>query len=359
LTAIKEAAMTATRSAVLLVVLSAGPVAAQPKVGQAQPDRLPLGTLHVGATAEASVMVWAAGNNANAPVQVTAPKFVKVLGTSTEPCQIANANFVLGTVEVAIDTSAVGELSGDLTVTVGNTTAKVPVSASVKPRKPGLSRLLVVGTPFERHTTQDAGDYRGWTDLVRAAPMDVSYLLVRRDAPVLRDLDLRRFDYVLLSADALSWQTPADVTRARAFAEGGGRVVVTANHFFQRTVPRANEVLAGYGLEMRDEEGPPGQGIPIGKNKLAAEVVKAGIASVHFFRPSPVAVTDPKLGIVLAAASGVGQPGDGFVAIAKAGRGEVVAVGQSLWWNWVSPNRAQGTDTAKFLRWLLLPPQRL
>jgi hypothetical protein len=351
--------VTTPRSAVLLVLLSAGPATAQPQAGQAQPDRLPFGTLYAGGTAEASVMVFDGGNNPNVPVQVAAPKFVKVLRTATEARQFGGANLVCGTVEVAIDTSAAGELSGELAVTVGKTTAKVPVSATVKPLKPGHARVLVVGTPFERFATGDAKLYAGWTDLVRDAPLDVSYLLVHREKPVLRDLDLRRFDCVLLSAEALFWQTDADVKRARAFAEGGGRVVVTANRFFRGSVPRANEVLDGYGLAMRDEEAAAGDAVTLDKSKLADEVVQAGVASARFFRASPVAVTDPKLGTVLAAASGVGRPGDGFVAVGKAGRGEVIAVGQSLWWNWVSTDRAQGTDTARLLRWLLLPPKRL
>src|SRR5262249_42050416 len=157
--------------------------------------------------------------------------------------------------------------------------AKVPVSATVKERKAGVPRVLVAGTPFERYTTGDGKMYKGWTDLVASAGLDVSYLLVRRDKPVLRDLDLGKFDCVLLGADALVFRTADDVTRVRTYAEGGGRVVVTANHFFVGSVKGANEVLEGYGLEVKDVEarGGPGGDVEVKKDDFAPEVAKAGI----------------------------------------------------------------------------------
>jgi hypothetical protein len=53
-------------------------------------------------------------------------------------------------------------------------------------------------------------------------------------------------------------------------------------------------------------------------------------------------------------AVGVGQPEDGFVASAKAGKGKVIALGQSLWWHWISEQQDAGTDNAKLLRLLLV-----
>jgi hypothetical protein len=69
-----------------------------------------------------------------------------------------------------------------------------------------------------------------------------------------------------------------------------------------------------------------------------------------------VAVTDGKVGRVLAKAAGVGQAGDGFVAVGKAGKGMVIAIGESLWWNWIGGSQA--ADNAKLLRWLLFPSTR-
>jgi hypothetical protein len=58
-------------------------------------------------------------------------------------------------------------------------------------------------------------------------------------------------------------------------------------------------------------------------------------------------------GGVLAKAVGVGNPGDGFVAMARAGKGEVVALGESLWCFWISPRRDPSGGNAGLLRWLL------
>ena len=46
-------------------------------------------------------------------------------------------------------------------------------------------------------------------------------------------------------------------------------------------------------------------------------------------------------------------PGEGHIAVAQAGRGEVVALGQSLWWFWLSQAKAKSSDNAAMLRNLL------
>src|SRR5205814_1574524 len=92
-------------------------------------------------------------------------------------------------------------------------------------------------------------------------------------------------------------------------------------------------------------------------------LVKDGVKAARFRLPSPVAVTGPNAGRVLVKAFGVGQQGDGFVACAKAGKGEVVAIGESLPFAWMSDawwkDRRKGKyadagDNAKLLRWLLV-----
>jgi hypothetical protein len=350
--------MTPFRTAVLLLLLAAAPAAAQPKTGEVQPDRIDVGTVYTGAVVEASFLVFEAGNNPNLPLAVTAPKFVKVLRTSTHAQQFGPGNdYICGTVELVIDTKAAGTHKGEVQVTLGATTVKVPVSATVQKRRAGLVRLLVAETAFERYTTGDGKLFRAWTDLAKAASIDPSYLLVTRGKPVLRDLDLRKFDCVLLSGTGLVDLTPADVKKVRAFAEAGGRVVVGANAFYRGTVKGANKVLDGYGLEIRDQEERSGNrdGVTIGKDGIDARAVKAGVASAYFYRASPVAVTIA--GRVVVKAVGVGQPGDGFVAVAKAGKGQVIALGESLWWHWISKEQAKKTDNAKLLRFLLAPPE--
>jgi len=355
--------MTLFRTTALVVVSSlfACPVSAQATRGEPQPDSLHIGTVYVGAIAEASLLVFEEGDYPGIPFDVTVPKFVKLRNKSAEIREHGGEqkHFVYGSLELAIDTSLPGQFSGDVTVTLGQVAARVPVSVTVQARRPGLRRILIAETPFAKWSTGNGKVFEAWTELVEDSPLDVNYLLVNRVKPVLRDLNLEDFDCVFLAPGALVFATAEDVKRTREYAEKGGRVIVAANAFAIDSVKQANGVLAGYGLEMRNEEGhgPTGSSNVILDNEhVDAQLMQAGLKSLHFFRASPTAVTDQKKARVLVKAVGAGRPGDGFVVSAKAGKGEVIALGQSLWWNWISKQQAQGADNAKLLRWLLAPP---
>lgn len=335
------------------------PADTRPKANDVQPDRLPLGTVYTGAIAEGSFLLLETGTNSDIPFSVTAPGFVRVRRTATHHQEFGpGRDFICGTVEFALDTSKSGNLTGEFSVKLGNAVAKVPISATVKPARKGLTRLLIVETPFERYSTDKGEAFKSWTDLVKDASLDVSYLLVTSGEPVLRDLELGKFDCVLLASTGLTELQPADIKRVREFAEAGGRVIISANAFFVGTVEKANEVLDGYGIQMRNKEARLGQAddVTLGKDDLDPDLVKAGVRTARFFRASPVAVTADKAGRVLVKANGVGEPGDGFVASARAGKGEVVVLGESLWWNWITEKEAKETDNARLLRCLLIPP---
>jgi hypothetical protein len=352
------------RFALPLVVACAlaASASAAPVAGQVQPDSLPFGTLHTDGVAEANFMIFAPPDDPNPKIKVDAPKFVKVLTTGTHAQTFGkNGAFTCVSVEVVIDTAKAGEFKGEIAVTVGDAVTKVPVSATVKAHKAGTPRLLVAGTPFERCSIDDGKTYKAWTDVVDTAGLDVSYLLLRAKKDALRDLDLSKFDGVLMTAGALVFQTDEDVKRVRAFAEKGGRVLVTADAFFVGSVKGANAVLKDSGLEILNEE-PPGMAQPLTLKKADfAEVVgKAGVESATFFRASPIAVQ--KGGRVLVNAPGYDKPGLGLAATAKVGKGEMTALGASLWWYWVSDGdkkgQANGSDNAKLLRYLLVPPRK-
>jgi hypothetical protein len=344
---------------ILFLLIAASPAFAQPKGGEVQPDKIAFGTVHTGSIVEASFMMLEPGTDPKIPLTVTAPKFVKVLSKSTLARQYGPGNdFIAGSVEIAIDTTAARELKDEITITLGKTTGKVPVTATVKPRRPEQTRLLIAETPFQQYSTNDGSIFQEWTDLVARTSLDASYLLVTRGKPVLRDLDLEKFDTILLGESGLFDMTPADLKRVRDFAETGGRVIVSANYFFRGSVGQANKVLDGYGLQMRDEEAPFGKNdVTFEKEELDKTLVRAGVNSLHFFRASPVGITDAR-GRVIVKAVEVGQKGDGFVAIGRAGKGEVAVIGESLWWNWITAKQAGSADNAKLLRWLIVPRKR-
>jgi hypothetical protein len=342
-------------------------------VGQHQPDWLPLGTVCTGATLEASFAVFARSDDAKkVRVLVKAPPFVKVLHKSVLDREFYEGDErvkgVAGIVVIGIDTTKPGVLQGQVEVELDPETdktpvsAKVPVAVVVKRPEPSAVKLLVVESPFHWTSTGDPSVFKEWSDLVADAGWDVSYLTVTQGKPVFRDLDLSKFNVILLDAGGLVNEGNAeDLKRAQAFAEGGGRLVLTASRFYSGSVDAANKVLDGYGLTMLNEEAPIGprrfvEPVVVDKSSFAPEVIKAGIKSARFHRASPVVVSPDKPARVLVKAVDVGGPKDGYVAIAKAGKGEVVALGTSLWWSWVSEDGAMGTDNARLLRLLLTPP---
>jgi hypothetical protein len=337
------------------------PLPVEGLANQHQPDRLPLGTVCTGATVEASFMVLATGDDPKkVALTIEAPRFVKVYDKKVIDRKVHDGDNwvkgVAGIVVIRIDTSKPGNFTGEVKVELGTTTASVPVSVVVKPARRDAVKLLVVESPFVCFATSDAGVFKEWTDLVAQSKWNVNYLTVAEGKPVFRDLDLSKFGVILLDPDGRLAATAADVKKVRAFVEGGGRLVVTASHFFSGSVEAANKVLDGFGLKMLDIEAAfADKEVTLDSSAFAPEIVKGGIRSARFYRPSPIVVTAGKPARVLVKAARVGGPGDGFIAAAKVGKGEVVALGESLWWSWIHGKQAKGADNAKLLKLLLTP----
>src|SRR5258708_29428420 len=149
--------MSATRRVALLcLAVVSVPAAAQPKAGQIQPDKIAVGTIYTGAIVEASFMVFEPGTDPKIKMEVTAPKFVKVLTKGTHHQQFGPGNdFVCGTVEFAIETAAAGDQTGEVAVTLGGTKVKVPITATIKERKKGFSKVLIAETAFQHYSNGD------------------------------------------------------------------------------------------------------------------------------------------------------------------------------------------------------------
>jgi hypothetical protein len=204
-----------------------------------------------------------------------------------------------------------------------------------------------VETPFSRFSTSDAAMFNPWLNLVSGAHVDVHYLDVRPRSPVLREIDLANIDVVLLGMGGLVNLHDSDINRLRQFTERGGRTILTANRFFVGTVGKANALLVPYGLRMTDTEPIDRPEFDLRAAEIANHPLTDGVKALYFHRPSPVAVTDSNKGTILVAAPT--YPGEGFVAVARAGQGEVVALGESLWWSWVDSDRAKGSDNGALL----------
>jgi len=160
---------------------------------------------------------------------------------------------------------------------------------------------------------------------------------------------LQKVDVVLLGETGLCQLTEADVSLLHGFVCGGGRVVVAANRFFRGTIPKSSAVVAPFGLKMEDVEPPAG----IGVFELTGEAVHehaltAGVGTIVARRPSPTIITDRERGRPLVRFTDEDELM--FVALATTeSGGEVVTLGVSLWWSWIS----QHEDNARLLRNLL------
>jgi hypothetical protein len=335
------------------LTLVSSPAAAQPAAAKSQPDRLTLGRVFVDATVEASVRVMVKGaDTAGVEVRTKPPEFLKVTETRLATQTYGQlGTFVVYDVLVSVDTQNAGDFRGKLKVSIGDQDVEVPVDVKILDQEPDLRRVLVVETPFHRFSTGDATLFEPWLELVKSARLDVHYLEVDHGRPVLRDLDLSKFDVVLLAGDGLMSARENDFERLRTFVSDGGRVILAANHFFVGTVEKANEFLASFGLRMSDVETPGINLYQVDGEEIAEDPLTAGVESLRFFRPSPVAVEDQDKGKVLVGAPP--YPDEGFVAVANAESGQVVALGMSLWWNWIASPQEAESDNAKLLKNLL------
>jgi len=341
-------------AALLLALLAGSKALAQPDDGKAQPDRITLGTVHVGATVEASVRVWIRGDDVTGlEVKTVPPPFLRVtqsrLGTAMYG---ALGTSIFCDVFVSLNTSRTGEFDEKLTVQIGETNVAIPVTAEVIEKNPRATRVLVVETPFNRFSTNDASHFDAWLKLVTSAKLDVSSLEVDTGLPVLRELDLSNFDVILLGQAGIFSARDEDLDKLKTFIELGGRVVVTADYFLRGTVEAANKFIVPLGLKMADTE-PKGENklVELEQSDIPRHKLTEGVRKVNFFRPSPVTVEDSTSGTILVETPF--DPEKGLVAVARCGKGDVVVLGTSLWWAWITSPPESRADNVRLLQNLL------
>jgi hypothetical protein len=168
---------------------------------------------------------------------------------------------------------------------------------------------------------------------VERSGIDVDYLEVRTEKPILDGVDLKPFNTVLLGERGIAELKPTDIQALRKYAEAGGRVIVTADYFFRGTVTKANQLLLPYGLEMQDTESKIQNELSIEPEQITICPLTDGVKALSFRRASPSEVLDKDRTMVLVASPT--NPNEHLVAIAQAGDGQIVSLGVSLWWLWI------------------------
>lgn len=340
-----------------IVLWLAGALAAQATEGPAQPaprlqpTALDLGVLAVGATIETSFGVfWTEAALATAKATVEAPADVTVVGVTTGPY----GDNALTQVELVLATDRASTVDTVVTVRCGTEVARLPLRAQLVAMPPGGSRVLVASPPFETFSTSDPATLDAWRQVVASARLEVDYR-IERDGRATFDVDaLRRVDVVLVGESALCSLDDAQLALLQGFACGGGRLLVFANAFYGNTTQQASRLCEPFGLRILDAELQGGGGFTAEAEDVRRHPLTVGVENLSVQRPSPVELLDAKAGVELIRfAAPVAQT---FVAMASTqGGGEVIAVGDSLWWN--SANQSPGY--ARLLRNLLVRPPRV
>lgn len=323
---------------------------AESVAGKSQPDRLDFGPVRRDATVEGSILVFTdAEESTELTCDAQPPPFVKITnvqrGTAADREGGTKSAFY---VHVAVSTERIGEHAGTIAVEVGPQKTTIPVKVKVLAPDASATRALIVSTPFSCSSTGDALVFDPWLRLVESAKLDPHYLDVVGNQRVLRQLDLSKYDVILLSEYGLLRLLDSDIAKLKQFVNDGGRLLVCANHFFRGTVDMANKLLDSAGLRMTDTEASViNNSFALSGNDIVKDPLTKAVRRVKCFRPSPTAVTDKSKGRILVNAPP--HPGEGFLAAGRHGKGQIIALGQSLWWNWIGDTRYNDCDNRQLL----------
>jgi hypothetical protein len=136
-------------------------------------------------------------------------------------------------------------------------------------------------------------------------------------------------------------------------ADAGKRVIITACPAMGDSVLYANRVLEPVGLRMVDHDiDTAGSNVPTEAAKLETDALLTGVRKIATFRPGPIHVLDSDKAKILAY---LPSSEDGFVAVSRKDKGEVVALGVYLIASFLGRD-GEGTDNAVLLKNLLTKP---
>lgn len=319
------------------------------KTPTAQPADLVFGTVREGTRIEGNFLVfWNDARFADEATEVEATGPVRVLASEND---MRAGTGPTTRVWLSIETGEIGAVESSVTVKCEGHTLTVPVEAVVLPRDPLSTRVLVAGSPFDGYSSDDSSVFDGWRGIVDRGKLEVHYVNAKSGSPIVPVDVLQRVDVVLVDPDGLMQCTPDDMNRLQGFISGGGRVILTADRFFRGTVAKANELATGFGLRMEDAE--VAQVVELADEQILDHPMTEGVEVVKVRRPSPTALIEPERAKALVQMPG--NPDRAFIALSRTeSRGELVTIGESLWWAWVHDY----PESSRLLRNLLTRERR-
>jgi hypothetical protein len=280
-------------------------------------------------------------------VRVETPDFVELEETQVA-AHSTQGPFVI--ISFRIKTERPGDPHGNLIVhltgsAIGWTNVIVPLNVKVvSSTVPNSPAVLIVESPYECYSTGDGRNFEPLAVLnSRLAARGVRVDFFRRLPP-----SSLNYNTILLAGTELVNLDQAGEDQLRKFVAGGGRLILAANYFYRGTVASANRLLGTCGIQINDIDVRGATNLPV-----VPDLLTSGVTNVDFSRPSPISVTDAAQGrLLVRTTDGL----SGYVAVSRQpGRGDVMVLAQSLWWNWIRTDPAKA-DNLKLLENLLAPP---
>lgn len=264
-------------------------------------------------------------------LKVEAPAFVRIEQAEMQSHATQGA---FAFISLRLRTERPGRWQGNLKVRLTSgqyvsTNILVPLSVSVLPSR-GLSsrRVLITETPYECYATGNGRDFEPLAEVNSSLARQGVRVDYREELPS----ELAGYSAILVGGGVLAKLNPAAAQRLGQFVSRGGRLILAADAFFVPTTPKANDLLHPYGLSIVNKDA--GRGVT--NSVVLADLLTAGVKHVEFWRPARIDVTEPAQGKLLVGA----EDGEGgYAAVSRQkGRGDVIVLTQSLWWNWIRAN---------------------
>ena len=327
-------------------------------------DRIDLGQLHVGALAEAEFHVRYYGPAApGMELRVVPPPFATVTRTRTlrRTSIRPTGESMFYEVTISVDTKTAGIRSGTVRVEIGEKSELLRIYADVRPEEPYAVKVLAIMGGFG----PDSGNssiYETWHKIVNADKIDVSYcgimaylgLDIESDPTGKTKLPdaLARYDVIFIDGGGASWLRRRDAFFLKLFIDSGKRVIVAAGPGIMNSVDGANYILESVGLKMDpgDVRSPGSEYFQAKETQLVTDSLTDRVSNLNFFHPTRIKVTDPKIAKILDK-----EGKEGFLAVSRPGKGEVVAVGTTQVVSWIGKD-TEDSDNLRCLRNLLTKP---
>ena len=271
--------------------------------------------------------------------RVDCPTFVRVESLQPERRKEWYDGRPFFVARLKIDTSRPGEEVAEMKVSCDGRWSALPIRLRVLPAPAAPRRMLVTETPYQSDATDDGAQFDVITAVLSrlGMPVDLMHHLPS---------DLRPYQCVLLGEGTLVHLTENDAAALDTFVESGGRLVIACNAFFVGTVKMANDLLRDRGLQVVDQD----HGSFISLSNIISHVLTREVHHLEFQRASLIRVTDPAKAKILVPAP---NADGGFLAVAnQPNSGEIIVLGQSLWWHWVQQFK-ENNDNARLLENLL------